>query len=224
MQDFVATAQHTNPMPTRARTNTRGVYVMMGKRVFDIFAVLLTAPIVLALMLPVMLMVARDGGSPFYSQMRIGRGGKSYRMWKLRSMVVDADAKLESYLEANPKAKAEWDLNQKLKNDPRITRVGGFIRKTSMDELPQLWNVLKGDMSLVGPRPMMPCQKELYPGRDYYALRPGITGAWQVSARNQSSFAERASYDSAYKSKLCARTDAMILLQTVSVVCKATGH
>lgn len=201
-----------------------GVYASFGKRLFDIFAVLCAAPIVVLLLLPVLILIARDGGNPFYTQMRVGRNDKTYRMWKLRSMVIDADQMLDSYLEANPEAKAEWERAQKLKQDPRITKIGRLIRKTSLDELPQLWNVLVGEMSLVGPRPMMVSQKELYPGRDYYALRPGITGAWQVSVRNESSFARRASFDSDYLRSLSAMTDARILVKTVGVVCKATGH
>ena len=104
------------------------------------------------------------GGRPFYSQVRVGKGGKPFRMWKLRSMVNDADARMETYLAENPDARAEWDSTQKLRNDPRVTRFGQFLRRSSLDELPQLWNVLKGDMSLVGPRPMMLNQQSLYPG------------------------------------------------------------
>lgn len=201
-----------------------GFYATFLKRAFDLVAVLFTAPIVVLILLPFLALIARDGGNPFYTQMRIGRGGKSYRIWKLRSMVVDADNRLNAYLAADPEAKAEWDETQKLKSDPRITKLGHFIRKTSLDELPQLWNVLLGDMSLVGPRPMMVSQKSLYPGEDYYRLRPGITGAWQVSARNESTFAERSSYDSQYFKNLSLKTDAQILLKTVGVVCKATGY
>ena len=119
-------------------------------------------------------------------------------MWKLRSMVPNAEAVLEAHLASNPDARAEWDLNQKLNDDPRITRFGRALRRSSFDELPQLWNVLQGEMSLVGPRPMMCSQKSLYPGQEYYLMRPGVTGFWQVSARNQTSFRERAEFDRAY--------------------------
>ena len=224
MQDFAATNQNADALPIIEDKDPRGFYATFGKRIFDITAVVCAAPLVLLIVVPLMLLIARDGGSPFYTQMRVGRNGKEYRMWKLRSMVVGADAKLAQYLSENAEAKAEWDQTQKLKSDPRITSVGRLIRKTSLDELPQLWNVLIGEMSLVGPRPMMPCQKRLYPGQDYYDLRPGITGAWQVSKRNESFFAERASFDSQYKSNLSAKTDALILVKTVGVVCKATGH
>lgn len=199
-------------------------YRFFGKRFLDLLLTTLAAPIALPLLIPFLILIARDGGSPFYSQMRIGRNGRAYRMWKLRSMVVGADKKLAEHLAQNPKAKQEWDLTQKLKSDPRITRVGRIIRKTSLDELPQLWNVLRGDMSLIGPRPMMLDQKSLYPGTDYYKLRPGITGAWQVSSRNDSSFADRAVFDDVYNQDLSLKTDLKILLKTVTVVCKATGH
>jgi lipopolysaccharide/colanic/teichoic acid biosynthesis glycosyltransferase len=157
-------------------------------------------------------------------QKRVGRNGRIFKMWKLRSMVPNADALLQSYLATNPAARAEWDRDQKLRHDPRITRIGHLIRKTSIDELPQLWNVFVGDMSLVGPRPMMPCQQEIYPGTAYYALRPGITGFWQTSARNESSFSERAGFDTDYLSKLSLLTDLKILMRTVRVVVHGTGY
>ena len=169
-------------------------------------------------------LVALRDGRPFYSQERIGRGGRIYRIWKLRTMVRDAEAVLAALLAADPRAKAEWDLMQKLEHDPRITWFGRFLRRSSLDELPQLWNVLKGDMSLVGPRPMLPDQCDLYPGPAYYRLRPGITGPWQVSDRNQSTFAERANFDRDYDARLCFGTDLRLLLATVRVVLQGTGR
>jgi lipopolysaccharide/colanic/teichoic acid biosynthesis glycosyltransferase len=145
-------------------------------------------------------------------------------MWKLRTMVDNADERLEAYLEANPEARSEWDSSQKLKDDPRITRVGRMLRRTSLDELPQVLNVLTGDMSLVGPRPMMPSQRTLYPGSAYYRLRPGITGSWQVTDRNDSTFADRARFDTAYERELSLATDVKILLATVRVVLRGTGY
>lgn len=199
------------------------LYREFGKRLFDITLVLLSLPIVLSVVLLGALLVARDGHNPFYSQERIGRGGRVYTMWKLRSMVPNAKTHLEAYLKGNPEARAEWDSKQKLSKDPRITKVGRILRKTSMDELPQLWNVLIGDMSLVGPRPMMPEQKPLYPGRDYYTLLPGITGTWQVSTRNESTFTDRACFDSDYCSKLSFSEDLRLLAATVRVVLRGTG-
>ena len=170
------------------------------------------------------LLVSLDGGKPFYSQLRLGRGGRSYRMWKLRTMIPDADAALAAHLERDPAAREEWSLKQKLERDPRVTRLGNFLRRTSLDELPQLWNVLIGDMSVIGPRPMLPEQRRLYPCTAYFRLRPGITGAWQVSARNQSSFAKRAEYDRQYEAGLCFASDVMILLATGRVVLAGTGR
>lgn len=193
------------------------------KRVLDIALVLVAAIPVLTVLLGLAAVIAADGKSPIYLQKRIGRNGRMFSMWKLRSMVSNADALLEAYLADNPKALAEWTVNQKLRHDPRITPIGKIIRKTSLDELPQLWNVLRGDMSLVGPRPMMPSQQALYPGTAYYALRPGITGFWQTSVRNESSFAERAGFDTDYLRKVSFKTDLLVLMRTVRVVAKGTG-
>ena len=147
-----------------------------------------------------------------------------FGIWKIRTMVSDADAQLEAHLAADPDAAREWHSTQKLKRDPRVTRVGRFLRKTSMDELPQFWNVLTGEMSLIGPRPMMVEQAELYPGRAYYALRPGITGPWQVSDRNDTTFAARAQYDQAYYDGLSLGVDASIFLRTFAVILLCTGR
>ncbi|MBU2960055.1 sugar transferase [Citreicella sp. C3M06] len=201
-----------------------GIYRRGGKRALDLCLVLLAAPAILIVLLPLMIAVACDGGSPFYTQLRVGQGGRLYRMWKLRSMQPDADRLLAEHLAANAEARAEWEHSQKLSHDPRITAVGRIIRKTSMDELPQLWNVLRGDMSLVGPRPMMDSQRALYQGRAYYRLRPGVTGLWQVAARNQSSFAARASFDTLYHRRLSLRQDLALLAATVAVVCRCTGR
>ena len=203
---------------------TKGLYRRRLKRGLDLLAVLLAAPVILPVVVLLALLAALDGGNPFYSQTRIGRGGKSFRMWKLRSMVVGAEAKLEAHLAADPAARAEWDRDQKLKQDPRITMAGRLLRKSSLDELPQLWNVVLGDMSLVGPRPMMPDQRVLYPGSAYYRLRPGITGPWQVSRRNESSFADRALFDRDYERDLSLGTDLRMLVATVRVVLHATGY
>lgn len=218
-----AGATEKNIDPIFVHSKTARLYRGFGKRLLDITLVLIAAPVVLPVVLLCALMVSRDGGQPFYSQERVGRNGRIYTMWKLRSMVPNAKARLEAYLEANPEARDEWDSKQKLAKDPRITRVGRLLRKTSLDELPQLWNVLRGDMSLVGPRPMMPEQKKCYPGVDYYDLLPGITGSWQVSARNESTFAERAFFDTDYKRKLSLKEDVRILSATVRVVLRATG-
>lgn len=202
---------------------TSSVYRGVAKRALDIMLVLLATLPALMIALPFVLLVALDGRSPFYRQRRVGRNGAVFNMWKLRSMVPNADQMLEGYLAANPAARSEWDLTQKLRHDPRITKVGHLIRKTSIDELPQLWNVLKGDMSIVGPRPMMVDQQKIYPGTAYYALRPGITGFWQTSVRNDSSFADRAQFDTDYLRQMSFLTDFRVMLRTVRVVVNGTG-
>ncbi|MFO6465301.1 sugar transferase [Jannaschia sp. KMU-145] len=194
------------------------------KRIFDVALVVLALPFVLPLVGLFALLVARDGGQAFYVQERLGLDGRRFRMWKLRSMVRDADAALDAHLAADPAARAEWARDQKLRHDPRVTRIGALIRKTSIDELPQLWNVLTGDMSLVGPRPMMPCQRAIYPGQAYFRLRPGLTGAWQVSGRGETSFAARAEFDRAYEGAVSLAADLSILAATVGVVLRATGR
>lgn len=200
------------------------VYCLCGKRLLDLVLVTATLPFWLLIILVMALLVARDGHNPFYTQRRIGRNGRVFRMIKLRSMVPDAENVLEQYLRSDPVARIEWDSTQKLKRDPRITRIGRFIRRTSIDELPQLVNVLVGDMSLVGPRPMMVCQKPLYPGQRYYEMRPGLTGFWQISNRNNCRFAGRARYDNAYFGAMSFSTDAAVLLRTMGVVLRGTGY
>ncbi|WP_415126402.1 sugar transferase [Paracoccus sp. (in: a-proteobacteria)] len=200
------------------------VYARFAKRPLDIAAVLLAAPIVVPVVLILALMIMAKGGKPFYSQLRIGRSGRAFRLWKMRTMIEDADLHLAEYLAQNEEARNEWNLTQKLKKDPRITSVGHFLRKTSLDELPQLLNVLRGDMSIVGPRPMMLDQAQLYPGADYYHLRPGVTGLWQISDRNDSTFAARATFDAEYAASLSFRGDVSIIARTVGVVLRCTGY
>jgi lipopolysaccharide/colanic/teichoic acid biosynthesis glycosyltransferase len=210
---------HSHATPTPANAYRAGL-----KLIFDICAILITSPIEIPVIAALALFVALGGSNPFYRQRRVGLGGHTYTMWKFRSMVPDADAALARHLQSNPAARAEWDRTQKLKNDPRITRFGRILRKTSLDELPQLFNVLRGEMSLVGPRPMLPEQQAMYPGTAYYKLLPGITGPWQVSARNDTAFAERAAYDTGFHTSCSFIGDLKMLLATISVVTRATGH
>lgn len=207
----------------KVSTNNRKIYAKGFKRLLDLLVVLAALPILLPVFVVICALTALDGNSPFFRQERVGLNGKRFFMWKFRTMVPNAEEKLEDYLATNPEARAEWESKQKLSKDPRITKVGRILRRTSVDELPQLINVLTGDMSLVGPRPMMPSQQALYPGHAYYRLRPGLTGSWQVSERNESTFAERATYDDAYESELTFATDARILVKTVGVVFRCTG-
>lgn len=205
------------------KTRQRQLYFRFGKRGLDMLFVLLSLPLVVPLLLSAVILLALEGGKPFYRQKRIGKNGSVFNILKLRTMVQNADEMLEGYLADNPAARAEWDEKQKLEHDPRVTRLGRILRKTSIDELPQLWNVLIGDMSVVGPRPMMVNQRDLYHGQDYYTVRPGITGLWQVSRRNTTSFASRARFDALYCRTLSLKTDLKIIAQTVRVVLRATG-
>lgn len=208
--------------PLRVRPR-KGFYRDHLKRALDIVLaslLLLPALLVLAIVMPI---VALDGASPIYRQVRVGRGGRLFRLWKLRSMVADADKHLARHLAENAAARAEWTRHQKLQDDPRITRFGRFIRRTSIDELPQLLNVLAGDMSLVGPRPMMVDQVDIYPGHAYYELKPGVTGFWQIADRHETSFAERALYDTRYYNQVSLVTDLKVLVATVGVVLRAQG-
>lgn len=208
----------------RAPKMSPGFYRGYAKRMLDVVLVVLAAPAVLSVVLLLALMIlVVERRNPFFVQDRLGMQGRVFRMLKLRTMVPDADRIFEAYLASNPAAKAEWDRDQKLRNDPRVTRLGDFLRRSSLDELPQLWNVLRGDMSLVGPRPMMVSQRDLYPGAEYYLMRPGITGYWQTSVRNLSSFSERACYDRQYHQDLSLKTDVSLLFKTLKVVAHGTG-
>ena len=204
-------------------THNTQLYRKAGKRALDIALVLLSAPIVFPVILILAALVALDGHNPFYLQNRVGKDGRVFKIFKLRSMVPNAKASLKDILAKNSDARAEWEANQKLRHDPRITRLGRIIRNTSLDELPQLLNVLKGDMSLIGPRPMMIEQIPLYPDNHYYAMRPGISGLWQVTDRNASTFAERATYDAEYHRRLSLWLDITILARTFGVVMRGTG-
>jgi len=202
----------------------RGFYRSVFKQVLDVFLIVVTAPLTLPIIALLAMLVALNGGKPFYSQFRVGQNGKLFRMWKLRTMVRDAETRLAAHLDADPEAFREWTATQKLKNDPRITRFGRLLRKTSLDELPQLLNVLNGSMSLVGPRPMMVGQQCLYDGHSYYNLRPGITGLWQISDRNDCNFSDRVRFDDAYDKDVSLGTDLKIIAKTVSVVLRGTGY
>lgn len=166
-----------------------------------------------------------DKGPVFYTQERIGQNGKIFKMYKYRSMVIDADERLEKYLEENEEAREEYREYKKLKNDPRITKIGKFIRKTSLDEFPQFINVLKGEMSLVGPRPYLPREKEDINGFFYYitACKPGITGLWQTRGRSSTTFTDRLTLDMSYYYNHNLKSDIKILYKTVENVVRKEG-
>ncbi|WP_116087703.1 sugar transferase [Tropicimonas sp. IMCC34011] len=204
-----------------------GLYSALGKRALDLSLALLMLPIVAPLIVLLWALVRADGGAGFFGQTRIGRGGRTFRCWKLRTMVPDAEAALARMLAADPDRAAEWARFQKLARDPRITPVGRILRATSLDELPQIWNVIRGDMSLVGPRPFLPAQAPLYRaagGRGYFDLRPGITGPWQVEGRGKTAFADRAAFDNAYAAGPTLRLDLLYLARTAKVLARRTGQ
>ncbi len=190
--------------------------------VFSILAILCLIPVFALLMIAVRL----SGRGPiFYSQDRIGVDGNTFRIWKFRSMVHDADRVLKSYLAKDSSLRAEWQKTQKLVYDPRVTMIGRILRRSSLDELPQLWNVLNGSMSLVGPRPIVRTEIEKYGNVIglYYRTKPGITGLWQVSGRNLTTYEERLTFDSFYVRNWSIWLDWSILLKTVRVVVLCEG-
>ena len=203
----------------------RDFYALRGKRALDIAGALVLLVVFSPLMLVIALLMLPQRGPAFFGHNRVGQGGAEFACLKFRTMVPDAEARLKDLLERDPDARRQWQADHKLDNDPRITRFGNFMRRSSLDELPQLLNVLRGDMSLVGPRPVTRAELQRY-GKDdasYLALRPGLTGKWQVSGRNDISYAGRVALDSAYARDFSIRGDVTILLQTVGVVLGATG-
>ncbi|MBS0894958.1 undecaprenyl-phosphate galactose phosphotransferase WbaP [Tatumella sp. JGM130] len=195
------------------------------KRGFDICASLAIIILLSPLLLYIRSKVRKDGGPAIYGHERIGQHGKPFKCLKFRSMAVNSGQLLEELLASDPEAKAEWDATFKLKNDPRITRIGDILRRTSMDELPQLFNVLKGEMSLVGPRPIIQQELERYHEQvDYYLMsKPGMTGLWQVSGRSDVDYETRVYFDAWYVKNWSMWNDIAILFKTVGVVLKRDG-
>lgn len=207
------------------RPGLRAALVNHGHRLLNQSLALL----LLLLLAPLLLLVAfmawrTEGGPVLFAHYRVGHDGKLFRCLKFRTMRCDAEAALADLLARDPEARAEWERDRKLVSDPRITPIGAFLRRTSLDELPQLVNVLRGEMSLVGPRPITVSELMRY-GRarwHYLSVRPGITGLWQVSGRNNTSYEERVALDKTYVEQRTAWFDARILLKTVNVV--LSGH
>lgn len=203
-----------------------GCYARFGKRGLDILGALVLLLVFAPLILAIGLLQIGGSGSIFFSHRRVGRNGAQFGCLKFRTMVPDADRRLAEILESDPVARQEWAESRKLTNDPRITAIGNFLRRSSLDELPQLLNVLRGDMSLVGPRPVTEPELAMYGDtRDsYLSLRPGLTGKWQVSGRNDISYDARVSLDESYAHGYSMTGDLVILMQTVLVVLGATGR
>jgi Undecaprenyl-phosphate galactose phosphotransferase WbaP len=197
-----------------------------SKRVLDVVVTLLLAPVISLIVGVFAFLIKLEGAGPtFYASERVGIGGRRFKAWKLRSMVSDGDEVLDAYLKSHPEEAAVWNVTQKLKRDPRVTRLGALIRKTSIDELPQFWNVLVGEMSVVGPRPILAGQISLYGNgyRYYKQMRPGITGLWQISGRSKLSFAERSQLDRYVIQNWSVWLDLYILARTPFVVFTADG-
>ncbi|WP_149535522.1 sugar transferase [Siccirubricoccus phaeus] len=172
------------------------------------------------------LAVRADGGPAFYAHERIGRGGRRFGCLKFRSMVVDSAERLARLLDSDPAARAEWEATRKLKRDPRVTWIGRLLRASSLDELPQLINVLRGEMSLVGPRPVIQAELNAHYGaaaEHYLSVRPGITGLWQISGRNDTTYAERVALDVRYAVNPSLLADVKILLRTPMAVIARRG-
>jgi len=190
------------------------------KRAFDAAGALALIVLLSPIMLLIAALVAMEGGPVFFGHERVGFGGRAFRCLKFRTMVPNAVEVLSDLLARDPAAAREWVMTQKLRDDPRITRLGTFLRKTSLDELPQLWNILAGEMSLVGPRPIVQSEVERYGSyiHYYYAVRPGLTGLWQVRGRSNTSYAERIEMDVEYVSSCTLGKDIKILIETVPAV------
>ncbi len=200
--------------------------ISTSKRVFDVVFSLAALTFVLPFMVLVALaLVITEGGPVFFRHQRMGHAGKPFGCLKFRTMAVDADRQLEELLENDPVARAEWQTTRKLTNDPRVSCLGRFLRKSSLDELPQFLNVLRGEMSVVGPRPIVADEAHFY--REYLAeyksVRPGVTGAWQVTGRSNTTFAERVRMDVAYVRRQSFWGDIKIVFQTVRVVLTGNG-
>ena len=221
----------TKVMPINTTVHKKNLKIKIEnviKRIIDICGGLIG--IIALIPLTIVIYIARiilheNDGPIFYEQLRIGKNGKTFRLYKYRSMVIGADEKLHKYLEENEEARKEYKEYKKLKNDPRITKVGKFIRKTSLDEFPQFINVLKGEMSLVGPRPYLPREKEDMGEYYNYIIesRPGITGYWQIAGRSDVTFEERLKMDCDYNKNKNLKTDLKILIKTVLNVVKKEG-
>ncbi len=202
----------------------RGAYPIF-KRAFDIVgassAILLLSP----LLVTIITCAYVSGGSPLFRHRRVGRGGVFFDCFKFRTMITDADCVLQNLLNSDHQIKEEWLRDHKLRDDPRITRFGRFLRRTSLDELPQLWNVLRGDMSLVGPRPVVPDELRRYGKKvpTFLSARPGITGLWQISGRNNTDYRRRVALDVCYVRSRSVILDVYILVKTLRVVFTTRG-
>jgi lipopolysaccharide/colanic/teichoic acid biosynthesis glycosyltransferase len=200
-------------------------FARRSKRCLDLCVTLMILPLAVVLAVPICLLILVQGGSPLYRHLRVGQGGRLFHCYKFRSMALDADAQLRLLLDSNEMAREEWQQQFKLTHDPRVTRLGRLLRKSSLDELPQIWNVLRGEMSLVGPRPVIPEELEKYGDRcaAYLACRPGLSGLWQISGRTETGYEKRVALDFAYAQNWSLGLDLRILFLTVPAVLRTRG-
>jgi exopolysaccharide production protein ExoY len=223
MTDVLLASRAVVRARTRVRSQTLDSIVTEGMNFsIALAALIFLAPLLIAV---AVLIYVQDGGPVVFAHRRIGRGGRHFNCLKFRSMAVEAEARLADLLARDPEARAEWERDHKLRNDPRVTKLGAFLRRSSLDELPQLVNVLRGEMSLVGPRPIVDAEASKYGRRfrHYCAVKPGITGLWQVSGRNDTSYRTRVAMDSIYAARRNALLDAKVLVATVPAVLIARG-
>lgn len=192
----------------------------------DLGCVLISLPVLLPLLFSIAFVLSFRRGPILFSQIRVGKNSQLFRIWKFRSMAVGAENQLLGHLRADTAAALEWSISRKLRRDPRVTKFGSFLRRTSLDELPQIWNILQGDMSLVGPRPVPrdELDKEYQNHKyAYHSCRPGLTGLWQVSGRHHLSYAKRVQLDCRYAANQSTMGDITILLRTVRIIWECDG-
>lgn len=208
------------------RRDARKFYMRFTKRAFDLCLAILLLPIISPVLVGLWAVVRTEGGPGFFGHRRIGKNGRVFRCWKIRTMVPDAEERLVAFLKSNPEAADEWARDHKLTNDPRITQLGRFLRESSLDELPQIWNVLKGEMSFVGPRPVVRDEMRKYglARTAYLTMKPGITGLWQVSGRNDVTYEDRVAMDVTYLQTVSFTNDCRLILKTITSVLNRTGR
>ncbi len=226
LPDAPTAVSYSRPAGSPALSPERLFRYRVIKRGVDLLLVCLCLPVLLLMIAAIAIVIRMTSPGPiFFSHRRIRRHGRFFSMWKFRTMCVNSAEVLENYLAANPAARAEWRKDHKLKQDPRVTRVGEFLRRTSLDELPQIWNVITGSMSLVGPRPIVAAEVEKYGAyfADYCLVKPGVTGLWQVSGRSRVSYPERVQLDRQYAHGWSLTGDLRILCRTVSSVANQDG-
>lgn len=217
-----------SPRPTEGRFLrwSDRVYAQVLKRWFDLAVALMLVPVLLPVIAVLWVVVRADGGPGFFGHKRVGKDGRTFRCWKIRTMVPNAEEKLQALLASDEAAAAEWARDHKLTKDPRITLIGRFLRQTSLDELPQIWNVVLGEMSFVGPRPIVDAELEKYGVHQaaYLSMKPGVTGLWQVSGRNDVTYDERVAMDIEYLQVMSCATDIKLMVKTFTAMCNRTGY